>query len=87
MVLAAASACALNFLIVYFGFRSSGSAAVEDERVSAAVQNLYGHRNLPGQHWHSHGKMDMEAYMDWGVAGGGVESTSWFVGIVLMVCW
>jgi hypothetical protein len=49
---------------------------VEGERVSAAVQNLYGHRNLMGQDWHS----------QWKMGGGGgveVESISWLVGIVL----
>jgi hypothetical protein len=77
-VLAAASACALNFVIVYFRLRSSGSAAVESERVSAAVQNLYGHRNVPGQHWHSHGNIGM---------GGGMYKLAYrnSVGCVLVV--
>jgi nicotinic acid phosphoribosyltransferase len=70
-VLAAVSACDLNFVIVYFGLRSSDSAAVAVERVSAAaVQNLCGHRNLPGQHWHGLGKMGRGGAVSWKVQVG-----------------
>jgi hypothetical protein len=41
-------------------FGSLSLSNTGEQGVSAAAENVCGHRNLPGQKWHSKGEMDME---------------------------
>jgi hypothetical protein len=47
-------------LYVFDKFVELSLSRTGEQCVSAAVENGCGHRNLPGQKWHSKEEMDME---------------------------